>query len=124
MNFLTLLLDSLVTFVRRNPITCLVMVVLAIVFPSVFRYAMWAVLAIAALLMLAVLLLVWRLHRVRRQMEQQIRDAQSRYYDDGRRQSERKEEGDVSVHRTASAPEKKINSDVGEYVDFEEEKEN
>lgn len=122
MNFLTLLLDSLVTFIRRNPITCLVLVVLAIGFPSLFRYAMWAVLAIAAVMMLAVLLLVWRLHRVRKQMEQQIRDARSRngagFYDGSRSG----EEGDVSVHRTSSAPEKKINSDVGEYVDFEEEK--
>jgi len=42
----------------------------------------------------------------------------------GRRDaSERKTEGDVTVSRTQASPEKKINRDVGDYVDYEEIKE-
>ena len=32
-------------------------------------------------------------------------------------------EGEVRVHRTAGTPEKRVSKDVGDYVDFEEEKE-
>lgn len=121
---LTMLLDALVSFVKHNPITCIVMVILAVSFPAFFKYAMWIVIAIAALFVILLLLLFWRLHKVRKDLEKQIRNAQNRareYYGDGGSGEQSKEEGDISIHRTSSAPEKRINGNVGEYVDFEEE---
>lgn len=122
MNLLTIFFDSLFGFVRRNPITCLVLVIIAIAFPPLFGFVLGAIVVLIVLSVISALLLLWRLRKVRKSMEEQIRDAESRT--DGFYQSKRSTEGDVSVHRTASAPEKKINSDVGEYVDFEEEKTN
>ena len=122
MNFLTLFFDSLFGFIRRNPLTCLVLVALAVAFPPLFGFVLGAIIVLILLSVIGALLLLWRLRSVKRTMEEQIRDAEAR--NEGFYQSSRKEEGDISVHRTSSAPEKKINSDVGEYVDFEEEKEN
>ena len=31
-------------------------------------------------------------------------------------------EGEVRVHRTSGEPEKRVSKDVGDYIDFEEEK--
>ena len=33
------------------------------------------------------------------------------------------EEGEVRLHKTSAAPEKRISTEVGDYVDFEETKE-
>lgn len=121
MNVLAILFESIFGFIRRNPITCLVLVIAAIACPPLFGFVLGAVIVLIVLSILSGLLLLWRLRSVRKSMEEQIRDAGSRH--EGFYQDRRKEEGDVSVYRTSSAPSKKINSDVGEYVDFEEEKE-
>lgn len=49
----------------------------------------------------------------------------SRTYTWGARRNapERKPEGDVTVSRTQASPEKKINGNVGDYIDYEEIKE-
>lgn len=125
MNYLSLLLDSLVGFVRRNPITCLVLVVAAVAFPQLFKVALWVILVLVAVMMAAVLFMVLRLRRLRKEMEQQIRDAQEHFaggFRSTRSSQHSSAEGDVSVHRTSPAPEKRVNSNVGEYVEFEEEK--
>lgn len=122
MNFLTIFFNSLFGFIRNNPITCLVLVILAVAFPPLFGFVMGAIIVLIVLSVISALLLLWRLRSVRKTMEEQIRDAEARS-NSGFYQDRPKEEGDVSVHRTAAAPEKKINSDVGEYVDFEEETE-
>lgn len=120
MNLLTLFFDALFGFIRRNPITCLVLVIVAVACPPLFGFVLGAIIVLIVLSVLSALLLLWRLRSVRKSMEEQIRDAENRSHDF--RQAKQNAEGDVSVYRTAAAPEKKINSDVGEYVDFEEEK--
>ena len=120
MNLLTLFFDALFGFIRRNPITCLVLVIVAVACPPLFGFVLGAIIVLIVLSVLSALLLLWRLRSVRKSMEEQIRDAENRSQDF--RQAKQNAEGDVSVYRTAAAPEKKINSDVGEYVDFEEEK--
>lgn len=122
MNLLTIFFESLFGFIRRNPVTCIVLVVVALLCPPLFGFVLWAFAALIVLSVVSALLLLWRLRSVRKSMEEQIRDAQSATQ--GFYQNKKTQEGDVSVHRTSSAPEKKINSDVGEYVDFEEEKKN
>ena len=117
MNIFTILFDSLFGFIRRNPITCLVLLIAAVAFPPLFGVVMWVVVALIVISVVSALLLLWRLRSVRKTMEEQIREAAGRNGETFTR-----EEGDISVHRTSEAPAKKINSDIGEYVDFEEEK--
>lgn len=117
MNFLTIFLDSVIGFIRRNPIFCITVAVVAIVCPPLLGVMMWGVAALILISVISAALLLWRLRRVQRTMEEQFRRQQNGYGDESAG-----EEGEVKVHRTTDAPQKKISDDVGEYVDFEEEK--
>lgn len=122
MNFFIMLLDGIAAFIRRNPITCLVAVIIAIACPSLFGAAVWVISVLIILALLSTLLFVWRIRRLQKSVDEQFRRAAE---EQGRRYSQADDmhrEGDVSLHRTNEAPQKKINDDVGEYVDFEEEK--
>ena len=132
MRFLIVFVDALVAFVRRNPLTVLALAVLALVAPSLFRglaaFVLYIFLGTVLLCVLLALLFRWRLYRLRRDMEGQFRgfgeggDPFSGAGDPfARRRSAR--EGEVKVHRTADAPDKRVASDVGDYVEFEETKE-
>lgn len=129
MGFLLAIIDALVAFVRRNPLTVLCLAVLALVAPSLFRglaaFVLYIFMGTVLLCVLLTLLFRWRLYRLQRDMEGQFRG-----FDGGddpfsgaadpfaRRRSAR--EGEVKVHRTADAPDKRVASDVGDYVEFEE----
>ena len=89
-----------------------------------------------SILILAVALILvfrWRMNKVRRQMEEQFGEGFGDQAQGGFRQrnsgspfadrERRGREGEVRVHRTAGTPEKRVSKDVGDYVDFEEEKE-
>lgn len=122
MNYIKIFFWNLVAFIRRNPLTVLFLILLAVVAPSVFGTIMYILLGLFALLLLAVILFAWRLRAVRHQMEEQMgadyhADARStyQYWNDHMR------DGDVRIHRTAPA-QKKVKDDVGEYVDFDEVK--
>lgn len=127
MRFLAAIIDALVAFVQRNPLFVLAVVILALFAPSLLRGAAAFVLYLfLGLLMLAgvlMLLFRWRIYRMRRDMEEQFgRGFGPRGADPfARRRPGR--EGDVQVRKTAGAPEKRVSSDVGDYVDFEETKE-
>ena len=124
MNFLTILLNSIVGFIRHNPLTCLFLAVLAVACPPLFGFMLGAVIVLVVLSLLGGLLFLWRLKRAQRDLENEIRQRQSGFYgspDNGSGTTGSRNEGDVSVHRTNGAPAKKISDDVGEYVDFEEE---
>lgn len=115
MNWFTIIFESLFGFVRRNPVTCVILIALAVACPPLFGFVAGAFIVLVLLGALSLLLLLWRLRKVRRSMERQFGE------NAGRGGAGEKEEGDVSVYRTSAAPAKKINDDVGEYVDFEEE---
>ena len=121
MNLLLWIIDAFAGFVRRNPIFCLVILILAIGAPSLLAGLASVILyVIAAILLVAVvasLVLRWRIARLADRMEQQQHDRQQNPY--GTR-SQR--EGDVRIHINTESTEKRINDDVGDYVDFEEEK--
>lgn len=118
MKFISIFFESLLGFISRNPLTCAIIVVLAVAFPTLFNFMAGAFILLVVVAALSLLLLLWRLRSVRKSMEREFREAAGGRYDDGTP----KEEGDVSVHRTTAVPQKKIKDDVGEYVDFEEEK--
>lgn len=137
MNFLTAIINALVGFVQRNPLTVLVILILAIAAPALLKgVALFFLYVVMSILILAVALILvfrWRMNKVRRQMEEQFGEGFGDQTQGGFRQrnsgspfadrERRGREGEVRVHRTAGTPEKRVSKDVGDYVDFEEEKE-
>lgn len=119
MNFISALFDTIIGFIRRNPLFCLLLLLIAVGAPSLFGFMLYVVAGIFLVSMISVAVFVWRLRSAQRRMEEEFRNGTGRSTRDARRGS--RPEGDVSVHRTVPTPEKKVSDDVGEYVDFEEE---
>ncbi len=131
MRFLTALIETLTAFVQRNPLMVLLLFVLALFAPALVKgiavFILYALMGIVLLVVILALLLRWRLGRMRREMEEQFRgfrpggDPFSGASDDPFAGAQRGgREGDVKVHRTPDAPGKRVASDVGDYVEFEE----
>ncbi len=135
MNFLTAIIDSLVAFVRRNPLTVLLIVVLALTAPALLRglatLILYLVLGFVLFIVVVLLMMRWRLHKVQQQVRQQFNEQQQRskggFSGFGASQRSharsRSDEGEVRIRQTGAAPEKRIADDVGDYVEFEETKE-
>lgn len=128
MNFLTAILDGLVEFVRRNPLTCLIILLLAVGAPAVLKgiavFVLYFVLGCLVLGLVLVSLFRWRIYRMRRQMEEQFGQgaAQEPFREPfGSASHQRTPEGEVKIYRTSETPEKKVSKNVGDYVEFEEE---
>ena len=121
MNFISAFIDGIVGFVRRNPLTCVILLLIAVVAPSLFGFMLYVILGMVLVSIISALIFAWRLRRMQRQMEEQFRQHESEYtrYDRGNSSAE---EGEVRVHATTAMPEKRVSDDVGEYVDFKEEK--
>lgn len=130
MGFLVAIIDALVAFVQRNPLTVLCLAVLALVAPSLFRglaaFVLYAFIGVVLLFVLLALLLRWRLYRLQRDAEERFRGFGAGAgdpfgaADPFARRGRAAREGDVKVHRTADVPGKRVASDVGDYVEFEE----
>ena len=97
---------------------CIVLAVLAIACPPLFGAVMWLFAGIAVFVLVFALLLILHLKKLQRRASESFR--QQQYYNE----EGPAREGEVKVHRTTAAPQKKVKDDVGEYVDFEEEKQN
>lgn len=133
MGIVTAFIDALVGFVRRNPLTVLLIVVLAVGAPALLRgIALFILYFVMGLLFLGITLLLlfrWRLHRAQREMERRFGEGfgeRSGFGGTGappRGEPRRGAEGEVRVHKTSASPEKRVAEDVGDYVDFEETKE-
>ena len=127
MEFINRLVDSFVAFVRRNPILCLFILLMALASPSmvagVFKVILYIVMFFILIILLGGLYLSYRINRLRRQAEDQMRGGNGTYsrstYREYGNQPKQPREGEVSVHQT-EPKEKKINSNVGDYVDFED----
>lgn len=133
MNFLNNLLDSLIGFVRRNPILVTVILILAFTAPTVLRglatLILYIILGFMILIVVLMLMLRWRIYKVQQQVREQFGQQQAHNGFNpfgGQRQNTRQQptEGEVKVHTTTAKPEKKIADNVGDYVDFEETKNN
>ena len=113
-----LFFSSLLGFVRRNPLTCVMLLVLICVAPYLFGALAIVFVALLLMALLTWLPLIWRMRDAQRTMEQEMDDREraqrQHWYDFGRRR-----EGDVTVTET-EAVRKKVSDDVGEYVDFKE----
>lgn len=134
MRFLTEIVDALVGFVQRNPLTVLVILILALGAPALLKgialFILYFFMGVVLLVIAAMLFFRWRLARMRREMEEQFGQGFGGGPQGGfrggfnPRQESRtsRREGEVEVHRTAGAPEKRVSETVGDYVEFEETK--
>lgn len=76
MNFLTAIIDGLVRFVQRNPLTTLVILILAVGAPALLRgialFFLYFIMGVIVLVVAAILLFRWRVYKMRRRMEEQF----------------------------------------------------
>lgn len=123
MDFLFAIIDSIVEWIRRNPLTCILLVMIAVFAPSLFG-AIFIGIAIVALLLLALPVFgLLKLRRMSKKMEQKTHQQGFGGQGFGNQSRTRNtNEGEVKVYTTEEATEKRVSDDVGEYVDFEEVK--
>lgn len=128
MNFLTKLWNGIVESFKNTPLFVFVLAAIIIAAPSLFGYILYAILGLVLLGIIAFGILAWRIRHVQREVMDQFRQQgeQAGHRQYSYRSSRRKadNEGDVSIHATPAMPEKRVSDDVGEYVDFKEEKTN
>lgn len=132
MNFITALIDSIVDFVRRNPLTCIFLVMLAVFVPSAFGALVIGVLIVGLLILALPIIGLLRLRRISRDFEQQARQQQQQFrgqqgfggqgYGQDYGQDRANREGEVKVYSNGEAQTKRVSDDVGDYVEFEEVK--
>ena len=127
MNFLSAIIDSFLGFISRNPLTTIIIVMLLVFAPSFFGALLIGVVVLALILLAIPLFMLFRLRRASRNFQEQARHesqqsySQREYNQQG--YSQPKSEGDVKVHATTQQPQKRVNDNVGDYVEFEEVKE-
>lgn len=149
MGYLKIIFYGLLAFVERNPLFTLLLVLLAIFAPVVFKVAGWIILGILLAIVVLVAIGSLRLRRMRQQMEEQMR--QGGFSSEGfsgmggfggmggaangmtleelvrrmQAEADARRRGTTSSNgttTTSSSPksEKRVNDKVGDYVDFEE----
>ncbi len=138
MRFLLAIVDALVGFVQRNPLTVLVILLLALGAPALLKgIAMFVLYLIFGILLTGVLLLLlfgWRVRSMQRRMKEQMNEQfgrsdnrnasdQGGFRTSWGRSSQSRREGEVRIYKTSDAPEKRVSNDVGDYVEFEETRE-
>ena len=141
MRFLRDIIDALAGFVQRNPLTVLVIVILALGAPALLKgiaaFILYFLLGIVVFTLVMGLWLRWRIAQARRRMEEQCGEqfgggtpfgTEGSYGRESRREgpfgrgSRSSREGEVKIYVTSEAPEKRVAHGVGDYVDFEETK--
>lgn len=123
MNIFSALIDAMASFVRNNPLTVVIIVMLAVFVPSFFGALLIGVLVLALLLVAWPVIMLFRLRRMGRRIEEEAARNFGEGYDPNNRYSRRergeRSAGDVKIY-TASVREKRVKSNVGDYVEFEE----
>lgn len=126
MNYFTAFIDGIATFIRRNPLTVLFIVLLAVLAPALLKgiamFVLYFVLGILVLFFLLSILFRVRIYRMRKQMEEQFgrQNAAGTWSERQTRGRANRREGEVRIYKTSDAPRKRVSKDVGDYVDFEE----
>ena len=122
MNFLSAIRDSFFGFISRNPLTTIIIVMLLVFAPSFFGALLIGVVVLALILLAIPIFMLFRLRRASRNFQEQARHESQQSYSQ-QSYSQAKNEGDVKVHATTQQPQKRVNDNVGDYVEFEEVKE-
>lgn len=101
-------------------ITILIMLIFGVIsFGDVLSVIFYIFLGIVFLIVLGIVLFRFRLRRIRREMEQGMRSGAGQRTSARSRQSA-KSEGDVTIEQTRTSKNKTVNSQVGDYVDYED----
>ena len=128
MNLLIAIIDGIVGFIRRNPLFCLLIFLLALFAPSVLGgIAMFVLYALLGLVVLAIILLLsfrWRIYRMRKDLEDQfggiiLHHVAGFVFPRGD-QIHVPLRGEIHIRKTKGAGEKRVHKDVGDYIEFEE----
>lgn len=120
--------DSIINYIQRNPLTTIIIVMLMVFAPSFFGALLVGVAVVVLLLLAVPLFMFFRMRRMSRRVEEQMRDNARGFYNQhtsaggGQWSRSGAQEGRVSVHPTSEQPQKRVSDDVGDYVDFEEVK--
>lgn len=126
MNIFSAIIDSILGFINRNPLTTIVLVMLLVFAPSVFGAIFIGILALALIVLAVPLFMLFRLRRATRNFEKQARQGSQQTYSQHtytrHERSQSSNEGDVKVHSTTQQPQKRVSDNVGDYVEFEEVK--
>ena len=121
------MIDSIINYIQRNPLTTIIIVMLIVFAPSAFGALLVGVAVVLLLLLAIPIYMLYRVRRMSRKMEDQAREQsqQRGFYGRTNTQSDygRSAEGEVRVHTTSEHPQKRVNENVGDYVDFEDVKE-
>lgn len=124
MRFFAALVDAFASFVQRNPLFVLCVVILALVAPALLKgiaaFILYLFLGLVLLVGILAFLFRWRLYRLRRDLEGQFRGFGPGAGDPFARTRQYAREGNVEVRKTTATPEKRVSDDVGDYVEFEE----
>lgn len=115
MNIIKIFFANLIAGIRRNPLTFVVLLLLMLAAPWLFGVIALIFVAMALVVLFSWLSIIWRVRDAQRQMERDFDEA------GGNRHRNGTKEGDVTVVATEPSR-KRVNDDVGEYVDFKEVK--
>ena len=75
MGYLKIIFYGILAFIERNPLLTLILILLGVFAPFVFKAIGWLILGIIIVVLILVALGAMRIHRMRREMEDQFRNA-------------------------------------------------
>lgn len=122
MNIFFAIIDSIVQFIKANPLTTLFIVMLVVFAPSLAGGMFIGLLILLAVILLIPIIMLFRLRRIARRMEQEAKSHQQYTYTSYNEPQQQNREGEVNIYTTSQRPKKRVNDNVGDYVDFEEVK--
>lgn len=140
MVYLKIIFYGILAFIERHPLFTLFIILISIFAPVVWKAIGWVIVAVLFALLLIVGIAAFRMHKMRKQVEDQFRGTSSAGFSSGfssaqgmsleelvrRMQAEaeakRRSQDTYSSTTTQSstAQQKRVNDKVGDYVDFEE----
>lgn len=77
MGYLKIIFYGLLAFIERNPKFCLLLVLIAVFAPFVFKWVGWVLLIILGVAVLGIAFAILRFKRMQKQMEEQMRQSGS-----------------------------------------------
>lgn len=75
MAYLKIIFYGILSFIERNPIFCLMMLLISIFAPFVFKWMLWVILALLAVALIGFIVWILRFFKMQRDMNNQFRKA-------------------------------------------------
>lgn len=119
MNIIKIFFANLIAGIRRNPLTFVMLVLLIMAAPWLSGIIALIFIGMLFVVLVSWFSIVWRIRDTQRRMDRDFSNARQNRRHNYSRSSTK--EGDVTVVKTEQSR-KRVNDDVGEYVDFKEVK--